>query len=375
MSVLSPLEFARYNRQIILPGFGLEAQQKLKDSSVLVIGAGGLGSPLILYLAAAGVGTLGIIDHDVVDESNLQRQVLYSTDHIGQPKVDIAKEKINTLNPNVRVDVYHEKFNDSNAGNLIDKYDVIADATDNFPTRYLINDTCVALNKPYVYGSIYQYEGQVTVFNYAGGPNYRDLYPSPPPPSMIPNCAEGGVIGILPGIIGSIQSMEVIKLLTGIGKTLSGRLFMFDALRLESREITFGRANAGRTDAGRTDAGRAEGVPGPTSTGRTDITDISIAEFQQLKASGEDFQLIDVREPYEYDIVNIDAELMPLASIESCIDRIDRNKKVILHCKSGARSAKAIQLLQDKYSYTNLLNLKGGILAYIEEVDPSLRKY
>lgn len=370
MSVLSPLEFARYNRQIILPGFGLEAQQKLKDSSVLVIGAGGLGSPLILYLAAAGVGTLGIIDHDVVDESNLQRQVLYSTDHIGQPKVDIAKEKINTLNPNVRVDVYHEKFNDSNAGNLIDKYDVIADATDNFPTRYLINDTCVALNKPYVYGSIYQYEGQVTVFNYAGGPNYRDLYPSPPPPSMIPNCAEGGVIGILPGIIGSIQSIEVIKLLTGIGKTLSGRLFMFDALRLESREITFGRANAGRTDAGRT-----EGVPGPTSTGRTDITDISIKEFQQLKASGEDFQLIDVREPYEYDIVNIDAELMPLASIESCIDRIDRIKKVILHCKSGARSAKAIQLLQDKYSYTNLLNLKGGILAYIEEVDPSLRKY
>ena len=359
MSVLSPLELVRYNRQIILPGFGLEAQQKLKDSSVLVIGAGGLGSPLILYLAAAGVGTLGIIDHDVVDESNLQRQVLYSTDHIGQPKVDIAKEKIISLNPNVHIDVYHEKFNDSNAGNLIDKYDVIADATDNFPTRYLINDTCVALNKPYVYGSIYQYEGQVTVFNYAGGPNYRDLYPSPPPPSMIPNCAEGGVIGILPGIIGSIQSMEVIKLLTGIGKTLSGRLFMFDALRMEGREIKIAPTEA---------------VPGPTEAA-PGPTEISAKEFQQLKASGEDFQLIDVREPHEYDIVNIDAELMPLASIESCIDRIDRNKKVILHCKSGARSAKAIQLLQDKYGYTNLLNLKGGILAYIEEVDPSLRKY
>lgn len=363
MSALTPLEYTRYNRQIILPGFGLKAQEKLKASSVLVIGAGGLGSPLLLYLAAAGVGRIGIIDHDVVDESNLQRQVLYSTDHIGHAKAAIAKEKIIALNPNVAVDIYPERFNESNAEQLVAKYDVIADATDNFPTRYLINDTCVALDKPFVYGSIYQYEGQVSVFNFAGGPNYRDLYPSPPPASMIPNCAEGGVIGILPGIIGSIQSMEVIKVLTGIGDTLSGRLFLFDALRIEGREIKIGPRPTGNFPE-RNEAGAKKIIAG-----------ISVKEFHQLQNSGEAFQFIDVREPYEYELVSIGAELIPLSFLEANIDRIERNNKVIVHCKSGARSAAAIQVLQDKYGYNNLLNLEGGILAYIDEIDPSLRKY
>jgi sulfur-carrier protein adenylyltransferase/sulfurtransferase len=375
-------ELARYDRHIIIPDFGFEAQKKLKAARVLVIGSGGLGSPALLYLAAAGVGTIGIIDFDVVDDSNLQRQVLFGVDEIGKPKVEAAKKRLLLLNPFIDIRIYNEQLTSANALDIIRDYDVVADGTDNFPTRYLVNDACVLLGKPNIYASIFQFEGQVSVFNYVNkqgelGPNYRDLYPTPPPPGLVPSCAEGGVLGVLPGIIGSLQALEVIKVITGAGETLSGRFFIFDALNFESRTFKIKRNPANPVN----------GV-NPTITQLIDyeqfcgvkavekpIKEITAKELYDLQVRGEDIQIIDVREPHEYEIANINGILIPLATVSANADKIDRDKKVIVHCKMGGRSAKAIHELEEKFGFNNLYNLKGGILGWIDEVQPELTRY
>jgi sulfur-carrier protein adenylyltransferase/sulfurtransferase len=375
-------ELSRYDRHIIIPDFGFEAQKKLKASKVLVIGSGGLGSPALLYLAAAGVGTIGIIDFDVVDDSNLQRQVLFGVDAIGQPKVEAAKKRLELLNPYIDIKVYNQQLTSRNALDIIRDYDVVADGTDNFPTRYLVNDACVLLGKPNVYASIFQFEGQVSVFNYVNkegelGPNYRDLYPTPPPPGLVPSCAEGGVLGVLPGIIGSLQALEVIKVITGVGETLSGRFFIFDALNFESRTFKIKRNPANPVNGVNPTISELidyEQFCGVKAVEKP-IKEITAKELYNLQVRGEDIQIIDVREPHEYEIANINGELIPLATVAANAERIDRNKKVIVHCKMGGRSAKAIHELEEKFGFTNLYNLKGGILGWIDEVQPELTKY
>ncbi|MDP4262267.1 MAG: molybdopterin-synthase adenylyltransferase MoeB [Bacteroidota bacterium] len=380
--LFSKEELARYNRHIIIPGFGIEAQQKLKAAKVLVIGSGGLGSPVLLYLAAAGVGTLGIVDFDVVDDSNLQRQVLFGVDEVGVLKVNAAKKRLQALNPYIEIVVHSTQLTSKNALEILKDYDVIADGTDNFPTRYLVNDASILLDKPNVYASIFQFEGQVSVFNYKNekgepGPNYRDLYPTPPPPGLVPSCAEGGVLGVLPGIIGSLQALEVIKVITGVGEPLSGKFFTFDALTFETRTFNIRRNRDNPLNG-----------DNPTITAlidyeqfcgvkavETPIKEITAKELYDWQVRGEKFQLIDVREPLEYDIVNIGAELVPLATVSGYADNIFRDKKVVVHCKVGGRSAKAIRELEEKFGFDNLYNLKGGILAYIDEVRPELTKY
>lgn len=375
-------ELARYNRHIIIPDFGLEAQKKLKAAKVLVVGSGGLGSPVLLYLAAAGIGTIGIVDFDVVDDSNLQRQVLFGVNEIGKPKVEAAKQRLEALNPHIQFILYNTQLTSQNALDIIKDYDLVADGTDNFPTRYLVNDACVLLGKPNIYASIFQFEGQVSVFNYQYangdiGPNYRDLYPTPPPPGLVPSCAEGGVLGVLPGIIGSLQALEVIKVITGVGEPLAGRFYIFDALNFESRTFNISRRDDNPLNG-----------KNPTITHLIDyeqfcgvkavekpVKEITPQELYQLQVKGEPFQLIDVREPYEYDIVNIGAELIPLATVADNAAKISKDQKVIVHCKMGGRSAKAIRELEEKFGFNNLYNLKGGILAYIDEVQPELTKY
>ncbi len=375
-------ELARYNRHIIIPEFGLAAQQKLKAAKVLVVGSGGLGSPVLLYLAAAGIGTIGIVDFDVVDDSNLQRQVLFGVNEIGKPKVEAAKARLQALNPHIEFVLYNTQLTSQNALDIIKDYDVVADGTDNFPTRYLVNDACVLLGKPNVYASIFQFEGQVAVFNYRKadgecGPNYRDLYPTPPPPGLVPSCAEGGVLGVLPGIIGSLQALEVIKVITGVGEPLAGRFYIFDALSFESRTFNISRRDDNPLNGKH-----------PTITQLIDyeqfcgvkavekpVKEITPKELYELQVKGKPFQLIDVREPYEYDIVNIGAELIPLASVAEQAGKISKDQPVIVHCKMGGRSAKAIRELEEKYGFSNLYNLKGGIIAYIDEVKPELAKY
>jgi sulfur-carrier protein adenylyltransferase/sulfurtransferase len=376
-------ELARYNRHIIIPGFGMEAQQKLKTAKVLVIGSGGLGSPVLLYLAAAGVGTIGIVDFDVVDDSNLQRQVLFGIDAIGQPKVEAAKKRLEALNPYIRLQVYNTHLNSQNALDILRDYDVIADGTDNFPTRYLVNDASVLLGKPNVYASIFQFEGQVSVFNYRDasgklGPNYRDLYPTPPPPGLVPSCAEGGVLGVLPGIIGSLQALEVIKIITGVGESLSGRFYIFDALNFESRTFRIKPREDNPLNGKNptiTSLIDYEQFCGMRAVEEKPLKEISVKELYEWQVKGEPFQLIDVREPHEYDIVNIGGELIPLGTVAEHYENISTAKKVVVHCKVGGRSAKAIRELEEKFGFTNLYNLKGGILAYIDQVQPELTKY
>lgn len=376
-------ELARYNRHIIIPGFGMEAQQKLKKARVLVIGSGGLGSPVLLYLAAAGIGTIGIVDFDVVDDSNLQRQVLFGVDAIGQPKVDAARKRLEALNPYIRLNVYNTHLNSHNALDIMKDYDVIADGTDNFPTRYLVNDASVLLGKTNVYASIFQFEGQVSVFNYrqpdgTPGPNYRDLYPTPPPPGLVPSCAEGGVLGVLPGIIGSLQALEVIKVITGVGETLSGRFYIFDALNFESRTFRI-KPREDNPLNGKNPTISAlidyEQFCGMRAVEEKALKEVTARELYDWQVTGEAFQLIDVREPHEYDIVNIGGELIPLATVAEHADDIHRDRKVVVHCKVGGRSAKAIRELEEKFGFNNLYNLKGGILAYIDEIQPELTKY
>ena len=375
-------ELARYNRHIIIPEFGFEAQQKLKAANVLVIGCGGLGSPVLLYLAAAGVGNIGIIDFDVVDDSNLHRQVLFGVDDIGKPKVEAAKRRLQSLNPHINIELYNTQLTSQNALDIIKNYDVVADGTDNFPTRYLVNDACLLLDKPNVYASIFQFEGQVSVFNYVNakgdrGPNYRDLYPIPPPPGLVPNCAEGGVLGVLPGIIGSLQASEVIKVITGVGETLSGRFFTFDALTFETKTFNIKRRDInplnGKNPTINTliDYEQFCGVKAVEKP----IKEITAKELYDLQVSGEIFQLIDVRESDEYEKVNIGAELIPLATVADNAAKISKDIKVVVHCKLGGRSANAIRELEEKFGFTNLYNLKGGIFAFIDDVQPELKKY
>ena len=375
-------ELARYNRHIIIPEFGFEAQQKLKAANVLVIGCGGLGSPVLLYLAAAGVGNIGIIDFDVVDDSNLHRQVLFGVDDIGKPKVEAAKRRLQSLNPHINIELYNTQLTSKNALDIIKNYDVVADGTDNFPTRYLVNDACLLLDKPNVYASIFQFEGQVSVFNYVNakgdrGPNYRDLYPIPPPPGLVPNCAEGGVLGVLPGIIGSLQASEVIKVITGVGETLSGRFFTFDALTFETKTFNIKRRDInplnGKNPTINTliDYEQFCGVKAVEKP----IKEITAKELYDLQVSGEFFQLIDVRESDEYEKVNIGAELIPLATVADNAAKISKDIKVVVHCKLGGRSANAIRELEEKFGFTNLYNLKGGIFAFIDDVQPELKKY
>lgn len=365
-----PGELSRYNRHIILPQFGLAAQKKLKAARVLVVGSGGLGSPILLYLAAAGIGTIGIVDFDTVDESNLQRQVLFDTGQIGMSKAEAAAQRVKALNPHIAVVVHHTKLTSANALEIIKQYDIVADGTDNFPTRYLINDACVLCGKPYVYGSVYQFEGQLSLFNYTNakgitGPNYRDLYPTPPPAELIPDCALGGVLGVLPGIIGSMQALELIKTITGVGENLSGKFLVYDALSSSWRSFTIKR-----------DPGNPLNGKNPTVTSLIDydafcniekeqgLKEINPEELDRLFSSNEDFQLVDVREEDEYAAFNIGGELISLKHILNNAGKIKRDKKVVLHCQMGSRSKQAIHLLEEKFGFDNLYNLKGGLTAY-----------
>ena len=366
-------EIRRYARHLNLPQFGKETQQKLKDAKVLVVGTGGLGAPILQYLTAAGIGTIGVVDFDVVDESNLQRQVLFGTSDVGHAKTATAIEKLQDQNPNVRFMEHQVTLTSENAMEIIEGYDVVADGTDNFPTRYLVNDACVLLGKPYVYASIYQFEGQVSVFNYQDGPNYRDLFPTPPPPGLVPSCAEGGVLGVLPGIIGSIQASEVIKVVAGIGEPLSGRLFLFDALDFTTRNLNVRKdpanpiSGANPTISALIDYEEFCGLKSDN-----DMETITVEELKELKDSGADFTLIDVREEHEYEAANIDGILIPLGSILDHLDQIPREGNVIMQCRSGGRSGNAIKVLEQREGYTNLKNLEGGILAWKDRIDPSL---
>ncbi len=374
-------ELERYSRHLIIPEFNIEGQRKLKAAKVLVVGSGGLGSPLLLYLAAAGVGTIGIVDFDVVDESNLQRQVLFGVENVGQPKVEAAKKRIEDLNPHIQVNIYNTHLNSENALDIIKDYDVVADGTDNFPTRYLVNDACCILGKTNVYASIFRFDGQVSVFNYKKkngewGPNYRDLFPEPPPPGLVPSCAEGGVIGVLPGIVGSLQANEVIKVITGIGEPLVGRLFLFDALRFETRVLKIAKNPDLEPITELIDYVQFCGMPDEEAAAEVKpVKEISVQDFQKLLDEKADFQLIDVREPHEYDIVALDGELIPLGDILQNSNKIQKDKQVIIHCRSGARSATAIRELEANFGFDNLYNLKGGVKAYAEEIDTSLPVY
>jgi len=375
---LTPAETRRYSRQMVIPEFGAEGQQKLKAAKVLVVGAGGLGSPLLLYLAAAGIGTLGIIDFDQVDESNLQRQVLYTTADVGKSKARMAGEKVKALNPFCQINIYETRLEQANALEIIREYDVVADASDNFATRYLVNDACVLSLKPLVFGSIYRFEGQVSVFNARqedGGrsPHYRDLFPVP---GDAPNCAESGVIGILPGIIGSLQANEVVKIITGLGEILAGKLMVLDALRNETRVIRFRKNPEVKPITKLEDDKSAACIISINETDKDkNMKEVTVQELKQLQDSGADFQLIDVREPHEYAIANLGGELIPLGQVKAQADKIARDKQVVVQCRSGARSGNAVRLLEEKFGFNNLYNLKGGILAWSDEIDPSVPKY
>ncbi len=380
---LLPEEYARYSRHLILPEVGLEGQKRLKAASVLCVGTGGLGSPLLLYLAAAGVGRLGIVDFDVVDHSNLQRQVIHGTSWVGKPKIESAKNRIHEINPYCQVDLYETALSSANALDIIRPYDIVVDGTDNFPTRYLVNDACVLLDKPNVYGSIFRFEGQATVFNYQGGPNYRDLYPEPPPPGMVPSCAEGGVLGILPGIIGVIQATETVKIILGQGTTLSGRLVLYNALEMKFRELKL-RPNPVRPVIEKLiDYEMFCGIPqakAAEAEQQSMLTEMTVTELKQLIDSGaDDFVLIDVRNPNEYEIAKIPgAILIPLPDIENGkgIEQVKaalNGHRLIAHCKMGGRSAKALAILQA--AGIEGTNVKGGIQAWSREVDSSVLEY
>ncbi len=377
--MFSKEELSRYSRHIIIPEFNIEGQTKLKQAKVLVVGTGGLGAPLLQYLSAAGVGTIGILDFDVIEESNLQRQVLFTKNDIGRPKVEAARDRLISQNPYINYVTHNVHLNSENALEILEQYDIIADGTDNFPTRYLVNDASVLLGKTNVYASIFRFEGQASVFNEllqdgTRGPNFRDLFPVPPPPGLVPSCAEGGVLGVLPGILGSIQANEVIKVITGLGQTLSGRLFLFDAATFEIRIVKVRRdpdnpiSGHSPTQQELIDYVQFCGIGTATATQKS----ISVQELYHWTSRGEDFQLIDVREPYEYEIANIDGLLIPKGEVEEKLALISKSKKVIVHCRSGKRSADVIELLQQKYGFDNLYNLEGGILAWAKEIEPAL---
>ncbi|BAZ87109.1 molybdopterin-synthase adenylyltransferase MoeB [Dolichospermum compactum] len=376
-------DYERYSRHLILPEVGMEGQKRLKAASVLCIGTGGLGSPLLLYLAAAGIGRIGIVDFDVVDTSNLQRQVIHGTSWVGKPKIESAKNRIHEINPHCQVDLYETRLSSENALDIIRPYDIVVDGTDNFPTRYLVNDACVLLNKPNVYGSIFRFEGQATVFNYEGGPNYRDLYPEPPPPGMVPSCAEGGVLGILPGMIGIIQATETVKIILGNGTTLSGRLVLYNALDMKFRELKL-RPNPIRPVIDKLiDYEQFCGIPqaqAEEAKQQMEIQEMTVKELKALLDGGaKDFVLLDVRNPHEYEIARIPGSvLVPLPDIENGdgvakVKELLNGHRLIAHCKMGGRSAKALAILKE--AGITGTNVKGGINAWSQEVDASVPQY
>jgi adenylyltransferase/sulfurtransferase len=385
---LTPDDLARYSRHLLLPEVGVEGQQRLKAARVLCVGTGGLGSPLALYLAAAGVGTLGLVDFDVVDSSNLQRQIIHSTRDIGRSKLDSAAEKLLALNPALHVVKHETRLTSANALDILKDYDLVADGTDNFPTRYLVNDACVLLGKPNVYGSIFRFEGQASVFATREGPCYRCLYPEPPPPGLVPSCAEGGVLGILPGLVGVIQATEAIKLILGkegkpLGESLIGRLLLIDALALRFRELklrkdphcpvcgphpTVTRLIDYEQFCGITPEPRQEN---PVKNG---IPQMSVKELKQRMDAGEDLFVLDVREPFEYQIANIGATLIPQGQVPQRLAEIDPAREIVVHCRSGARSQRIAEFLAAS-GYTRVSNLAGGILAWSDEIDASVPKY
>ncbi len=376
-------DYERYSRHLILPEVGMEGQKRLKAASVLCIGTGGLGSPLLLYLAAAGIGRIGIVDFDVVDTSNLQRQVIHGTSWVGKPKIESAKNRIHEINPHCQVDLYETRLSSENALDIISPYDIVVDGTDNFPTRYLVNDACVLLDKPNVYGSIFRFEGQATVFNYEGGPNYRDLYPEPPPPGMVPSCAEGGVLGILPGMIGIIQATETVKIILGNGTTLSGRLVLYNALDMKFRELKL-RPNPIRPVIDKLiDYEQFCGIPqaqAEEAKQQMEIQEMTVKELKALlDSSAKDFVLLDVRNPHEYEIARIPGSvLVPLPDIENGdgvakVKELLNGHRLIAHCKMGGRSAKALAILKE--AGITGTNVKGGINAWSQEVDASVPQY
>ena len=380
---LSKDEYQRYSRHIILPEVGLDGQKRLKAASVLCVGTGGLGSPLLLYLAAAGVGRIGIVDFDIVDSSNLQRQIIHGTSWVGKPKVESAKNRILEINPFCQVDLYETPLSSANALDIIKPYDIVIDGTDNFPTRYLTNDACVLLDKPNIYGSIFRFEGQATVFNYQGGPNYRDLYPEPPPPGMVPSCAEGGVLGVLPGIIGTIQATEAIKIILGAENTLSGRLLLFNAWDMKFRELKL-RPNPERPVIKELiDYEQFCGIPQAKAAEEAEksaMQEMTVSELKTLMDNGpQDFVLIDVRNPNEYEIARIPGSvLIPLPDIEEGkgieqVRELLNGHRLIAHCKLGGRSAKALGILKE--AGIEGINVKGGITAWSQEVDSNVPQY
>ncbi len=378
---LSREEILRYSRHLIMPEVGMEGQLRLKRARVLCVGSGGLGAPLALYLAAAGVGRLGLVDFDRVDFTNLQRQVLYGTSDVGRPKLEAAQQRLADLNPEIEIVPYETRLTSENALDILEPWDIVVDGTDNFPTRYLVNDACVLLGKPNVYGSIFRFEGQVSVFGMPEGPCYRCLYPEPPPPGLVPSCAEGGVLGVLPGIIGSLQAMEVLKLILGIGQPLVGRLLLFDALAMRFRELRL-RRNPDCPVCGERPTIRQLidyeefcGIRGEEAPARvTAVPEIAPRELYQRLQSGEDIFILDVREPHEYQICNLGGYLIPLGELPRRVHELDSARTIVAHCRSGKRSAEAVDFLR-RVGFTRVWNLRGGILAWADEVDPTVPKY
>jgi molybdopterin/thiamine biosynthesis adenylyltransferase/rhodanese-related sulfurtransferase len=378
---LSNEEILRYSRHLIMPEVGMEGQLKLKNAKVLLIGTGGLGAPLGLYLAAAGVGKLGLVDFDVVDFTNLQRQVTFGTSDVGKHKSAAAQARLSNLNPDIEVLSFETQLSSGNALELFKDFDIIVDGTDNFPTRYLVNDACILLGKPNVYGSIFRFEGQATVFGTPDGPCYRCLYPEPPPPGLVPSCAEGGVLGVLPGIVGSIQAMETIKLILGAGDSLAGRLLLFDALGMKFRELKL-RKNPDCPMCGKNRTihqlidyyefcgVRGEEAPAPD----LQVPEMTPRELKSRLDRGDDLYILDVREPHEYQICNIKGHLLPLGELPRRVHELDSSREIVAHCRSGKRSAEAVDFLR-KAGFRKIHNLKGGILAWSDEVDPSVPKY
>jgi sulfur-carrier protein adenylyltransferase/sulfurtransferase len=378
---LSKEEVMRYSRHLIMPEVGMDGQLKLKQAKVLCIGTGGLGAPLGLYLAAAGVGRIGLVDFDVVDSTNLQRQVLFGTSDVGRPKIEAAADRLRNLNPDIQIDTFEAQLTSENALDIMKDYDIVVDGTDNFPTRYLVNDACVLLGKPNVYGSIFRFEGQITIFGYPDGPCYRCLYPEPPPPGLVPSCAEGGVLGVLPGIVGTIQAAETLKLIIGKGDPLVGRLLLFDALGMKFRELRL-RKNPECPVCGNhptvtklIDYAEFCGIRGEEApVTATNIPEITPRELKARLDRGDDLYILDVREPHEYQICNLHGHLIPLGELSRRAHELDSSREIVAHCRSGKRSAEAVQFLQ-KAGFRKIWNLKGGILAWSDEVDPSVPKY
>ena len=374
-------EVLRYSRHLIMPEVGMEGQLKLKNAKVLCIGTGGLGAPLGLYLAAAGVGRIGLVDFDTVDTTNLQRQILFSSTDVGRPKIAAAADRLRGLNPDIQIDTFETRLTSDNALDLFKGYDIIVDGTDNFPTRYLVNDACILLGKPNVYGSIFRFEGQITVFGHPGGPCYRCLYPEPPPPGLVPSCAEGGVLGVLPGIVGSIQAVETLKLIIGKGEPLIGRLLLFDALAMRFRELKLRRnpecpvCGDHPTVTKLIDYVQFCGIRGEEApVVETNLPEITPRELKSRLDRGDDLFILDVREPHEYQICNLKGQLIPLGDLSRRVSELDSSREIVAHCRSGKRSADAVEFLR-KAGFRKIWNLKGGILAWSDEVDPAMPKY